>query len=211
MKGIPLQVKAGLAAAMVLSAGLLCGCRDVSAELHASESKETPAPRPGPPALAAIASVPARGIDTEQPFFVTDRRDEWVQFPCTSCHTDSLAAPGNISSEVARRTMHVDIQIQHAEAETMDCRTCHHPENLDQLRLNDGTPITFNEVYRLCAQCHFQQVQDWAGGAHGKRVLAWQGKRIVKQCTDCHNPHAPALKKQWPVLYPQIPRISRTP
>jgi len=92
----------------------------------------------------------------------------------------------------------------------MDCRSCHNPADLNTLVLNDGTPVGLDQVYRLCAECHFEQERDWAGGAHGKRVGGWNSERVILNCTDCHDPHAPAFESRWPVLYPRIPRTART-
>ena len=35
----------------------------------------------------------------------------------------------------------------------------------------------------------------------GKRVGYWAGKRVVENCTSCHNPHSPRFKSRWPVTY----------
>ena len=69
-----------------------------------------------------------------------------------------------------------------------------------------GAPVTLTESYRLCAQCHFQQVEAWAGGGHGKRLDGWQGRRVVMGCGDCHDPHQPAIEKRIPFRAPQIER-----
>ena len=137
-------------------------------------------------------------------FFVTTRTSQMKQYPCSACHLGPLAAP--VDGEVDRREMHVDIPSDHASKETMSCRTCHDAGGMDGLRLFDGTSVSFDHAYRLCAQCHFEQVTDWAGGAHGKRLAGWKGKRVVMNCAECHDPHAPGWDVRWPVAHPRIPR-----
>ena len=65
--------------------------------------------------------------------------------------------------------------------------------NPEWLTLAGLDPVPLNESYRLCAQCHFIQVEAWSGGAHGKRLDTWRGPRVVMNCTDCHNPHDPGI------------------
>jgi formate-dependent nitrite reductase cytochrome c552 subunit len=101
--------------------------------------------------------------------------------------------------------MHTDIVLKHAQGSTMDCRSCHDEKDARQLKLMDGTPVSFDAAYRVCAQCHFQQHRDWANGAHGKRLNQWQGERVVLSCTGCHNPHSPAFDKRFPKARPTLP------
>jgi hypothetical protein len=102
--------------------------------------------------------------------------------------------------------MHVDIRLQHAGTEVMDCATCHALESLDLVRLPKGQPVGMMHSYRMCAACHFQQARDWAGGAHGKRISNWDEERVVMNCTECHDPHHPAVAAGWPAMTPRIPR-----
>ena len=46
----------------------------------------------------------------------------------------------------------------------------------------------------------------WAGGAHGKRLDGWQGRRVLMGCADCHDPHRPALETRIPFRAPQLQR-----
>ncbi len=156
-------------------------------------------------ALKTTPHDPVVGFDHVQskPFFVTRRTAKITQFPCAVCHETPLTAPA--PAEVVNRGMHVDIDLHHADSATMSCATCHNYADLSGLRLLGGDIIPFDASYRLCSQCHFEQAQDWAGGAHGKRLAGWQGKRVVMNCADCHNPHAPALGSHWPVQKPEIP------
>jgi hypothetical protein len=77
---------------------------------------------------------------------------------------------------------------------------------VELLVLENGKRATLDENYRLCADCHFAQVDAWAHGAHGKRLDGWQGRRVVMGCADCHDPHQPALERRIPFRAPQIER-----
>jgi hypothetical protein len=77
---------------------------------------------------------------------------------------------------------------------------------VELLVLENGKRATLDESYRLCADCHFAQVDAWAHGAHGKRLDGWQGRRVVMGCADCHDPHQPALERRIPFRAPQIER-----
>jgi len=124
------------------------------------------------------------------------------QYPCTSCH----AGPRLVMGKERIRDAHNNIQPRHPEQAGAACSTCHAEENVETLALRGGGRATLDESYRLCAQCHFQQAKAWAGGAHGKRLDGWEGRRVVLACTDCHDPHRPALQPQIPFRAPQLHR-----
>jgi hypothetical protein len=137
-------------------------------------------------------------------FHVTARTKKIGQFPCRSCHdtAQSERAPG----EIDPRSAHLDIQLNHAGESILNCQLCHNYAGLQNLILLNKEPLDFNHSYQLCIQCHFRQGKDWAGGAHGKRLAGWEGKRVVMNCTDCHNPHSPEFDQRWPLQFPTIPR-----
>jgi hypothetical protein len=125
-----------------------------------------------------------------------------TNYPCTACHGDS-----GIRRDVDRTSdAHRDIQPVHPDETGASCTNCHAPENVALLALGNGERATLNHAYRLCAQCHVSQVNDWAAGAHGKRLDGWQGRRVVMGCADCHDPHKPALERRIPFRPPFIPR-----
>ena len=62
------------------------------------------------------------------------------------------------------------------------------------LMLANGTPIGFEESYRLCGQCHGTIFRDWREGIHGRREGYWNGAKSYQLCAHCHNPHAPAFE-----------------
>jgi len=177
--------------------------------------------------LGGLPSVPAEPVEglkgpDGQPFDVTGRtsareaghprrfgditlqtslRDRAIgQYPCTSCHVGRKVVMRD------RRIAHVHENIQpvHPAETGAVCSTCHAEDDVGMLPLKDGQRAPLEQAYRLCAQCHFQQVRDWAGGAHGKRLDGWEGRRVVMGCADCHDPHQPAIEPRAPFRAPQI-------
>jgi hypothetical protein len=138
-------------------------------------------------------------------FQVALRTPDLVQYPCASCHE-----PGRPARPAPDGTRaHANVEPRHPSALGAHCATCHSPSAPDQLVLQTGARVSLDQAYRLCAQCHFQQAEDWAMGAHGKRLGGWRGPRVIESCTGCHDPHAPAFEKRMPVGFPVIPRTSR--
>lgn len=147
-----------------------------------------------PAGLATIVSEPVRGT-----FEVQLRTPALKQFPCTSCHE------GRAVKAVRTDDIHQDVQAVHPTATGAACTNCHVANDVARLVLGSGETATLDQAYRLCAQCHFSQADAWAGGGHGKRVVAWQGRRVVMNCTGCHDPHRPAFEKRIPLRGPTIP------
>ena len=84
--------------------------------------------------------------------------------------------------------------------------SCHNERDYDTLRLADGTSVRYEEVSRLCAQCHGSQARDYAHGVHGGMSGYWDTTRGVQtrnQCTHCHAPHAPAYPSMRPTFKPR--------
>lgn len=125
------------------------------------------------------------------------------QFPCTSCHMGR----GMILADKRVADAHQNITSVHPVQTGGVCSTCHAPDNVELLALKSGERATLDHTYRLCAQCHFSQAEAWAGGAHGKRLDGWQGRRVLMGCADCHDPHQPAIEPRIPFRAPQIERI----
>ncbi|NKB67075.1 MAG: hypothetical protein GKR89_08450 [Candidatus Latescibacteria bacterium] len=194
---------------LVCWVGLVTGCgvgpEAPAVEVAASLEFDPTQPR----SLRGAVQYPVTGLAevSDGAFAVQGRQGDLRQFPCGACHQQALVpAPRGV---VSRRWAHMDIQPVHPQAHISACQTCHDYGNLERLRLQDDTSTDFDQVYRLCVQCHFQQGRDWAGGAHGKRVGGWRGARVVMNCTDCHDPHQPAFGRQYPVSGPRVPRTPR--
>lgn len=132
-------------------------------------------------------------------FHVLERFSEAQINKCSECHASKKTVPSFASN-------HDEIKLHHAPEDVMKCTTCHQektPWNLHMLNDKDKS-VSINHPYKMCAQCHFQQVDDWSHGSHGKRVGGWYGKRVIKNCTSCHNPHAPQFPKKMPKVRPNF-------
>ena len=127
------------------------------------------------------------------------------QYPCTSCHLGRAM----VLRDDRIADAHENIEPLHPAQTGATCGTCHAPDNVELLNLKSGERATLDHTYRLCAQCHFAQAEAWAGGAHGKRLDGWQGRRVVMGCADCHDPHRPAIGSRLPFRAPQLERPPR--
>ena len=149
------------------------------------------------PHVETAAAVPAHTTSGVAPFLVLARQPRLTKAPCTSCHTQPLAAMRWNGSD-GRATAHWQIELAHAPASVMRCTTCHAGFDLTQLQMLSSDAVPFDHAYEVCAQCHSKQKADWEGGAHGKRAGGWTPPRVVYNCTECHNPHRPAFPSRWP-------------
>ena len=122
-----------------------------------------------------------------------------TEYPCSSCHQ------GRVVTGPRDPDVHQNIQPVHPAESGAACATCHVTSAVDRLALPDGETVSLDHAYRLCAQCHFSQVDAWAGGSHGKRLDGWRGRRVVMGCADCHDPHRPTLTKRVPFAGPRLP------
>lgn len=120
---------------------------------------------------------------------------------CSRCH-----AREGVRELMPSRTAHLSVTLSHPSGADRNCLTCHAPENPGMLALRDGDRATLDEAYLLCRGCHFMQGEDWANGAHGKRLAGWAGERTILSCTGCHDPHSPRFPKRRPVTFPKIAR-----
>lgn len=137
------------------------------------------------------------------PIALRSRAASINQFPCTSCHLGRRV----VMARDRIKDAHNNIQPLHPGQTGQVCSTCHSPDDVALLTLKGGQQVTLDESYRLCAQCHFLEARDWAGGAHGKRLDGWQGRRVIMACADCHDPHNPAVQPRVPFRAPTIERI----
>jgi hypothetical protein len=135
------------------------------------------------------------------PIALRSRTAAISQYPCTSCHLGGVVMANKRIPDA-----HNNIQPKHPEQTGAVCSTCHSAEDVELLTLKGGERATLDEGYRLCAQCHFPEAKAWAGGAHGKRLDGWQGRRVVMACADCHDPHNPTVAARIPFRAPRIER-----
>lgn len=128
-------------------------------------------------------------------FLIPERKSQIKSYACTECHTKDLDQMQNLKDS---KKAHWDISINHADDKTMNCKTCHNANNIDDLKSITGASIDFNNSYLLCSQCHSKQFDDWKGGAHGKQIQSWAPPRASMTCVNCHNPHDPHFESKWP-------------
>ncbi|MFS4454996.1 cytochrome C [Maribacter sp. 2304DJ31-5] len=131
----------------------------------------------------------------EHTFLIPERKSQIKSYACTECHTKPLAALQNTKTG---QKAHWDMQINHANENAMNCATCHNGKDMDNLNSLTGNTVDFNKSFKLCAQCHSPQFEDWKGGAHGKNIGGWAKPRAAMTCVNCHNPHEPQIAPKWP-------------
>jgi hypothetical protein len=147
-----------------------------------------------------VIQVKIEGAD----FFVSVRQDKLLRGNCQNCHQPGLALTEQTAeTNLPQRQAHWDFALTHPATDT-DCNLCHDRQtgSLQDLK---GEKISFDHVYQLCGQCHFQAKNDWQGGAHGKRLGGWAGTPVRENCTGCHNPHEPQFPKKRPSTYVSFP------
>ncbi len=130
-------------------------------------------------------------------FLIPTRKNEIKSYACTECHSKPLSEMQSVDLKKA----HWNIKLNHANANTMNCVTCHNGNDMDELRSLTMNTIDFNKSYQLCSQCHNKQFTDWVGGAHGKRINSWAPPRASMTCVNCHDPHKPHFESKWPERY----------
>ncbi|MBT3871262.1 MAG: cytochrome C [Flavobacteriaceae bacterium] len=132
-----------------------------------------------------------------QSFLIPERKGKIKSYACIECHTKPLK---QMQSKDLKKA-HWNIRIKHADANTMNCITCHSSNNMNDLHSLTGAKIDFNKSYKLCSQCHTKQFKDWKGGAHGKQIGGWAPPRASLTCVNCHNPHNPSFSSKWPARF----------
>jgi hypothetical protein len=133
----------------------------------------------------------------EHTFLIPERKSQITSFACVECHNTSL---DKMQSNDIKKA-HWDIALAHADESTMNCATCHNGNDMNNLNTLTGNKVDFNSSYKLCAQCHSSQFEDWKGGAHGKKIAGWAPPRASYTCVNCHNPHSPSFEPRWPSRY----------
>ncbi len=136
--------------------------------------------------------------EADHTFFIPERKSQIKSYACIECHSKPLTEMQK-GSELEQA--HWNIKLNHANSNAMNCATCHNGNDMNNLNSLTGKSIDFNKSFKLCAQCHANQVKDWAGGAHGKNIGGWSKPRVAHNCINCHNPHAPQIASKWPVRF----------
>ncbi|MCL6265436.1 cytochrome c3 family protein [Flagellimonas myxillae] len=191
---------------IVFSIIMLCGlfsCKHKEGEYHSLKEKIEEEGKhyqdPGISSEAYIGDINTIEItEGGHTFLIPERKGQIKSFACTECHSKSLA---QLQKGPKEPKAHWDIKLNHANANAMNCATCHNGTNMDNLHSLTGNTIDFNQSYQLCAQCHSAQFEDWKGGAHGKNIGGWAEPRAAMTCINCHNPHRPQIGSKWPVRF----------
>ncbi|MCH9659448.1 MAG: cytochrome c family protein [Bacteroidetes bacterium] len=184
---------------VLLFLATLFSCKD-EGEYHAitekieAEQKPYHGPLTSEDLLADTALI--KITEGEHTFLIPERKGQIKSYACIECHSKPLAQ----MSDLAGKKAHWDVKLNHANSETMNCVTCHNGNNMNHLKTLTGLEVDFNISYKLCAQCHSNQFEDWKGGAHGKKVAGWPPPRASMTCVNCHNPHSPSFESKWPAV-----------
>jgi uncharacterized CHY-type Zn-finger protein len=155
---------------------------------------DAPAPLESPEDL--LARLPTFAVQPRTPVL-----KENGMYPCSECH-EGLDPDFTVRELVEE---HDTLKLFHGGGRFW-CHTCHDPVNRDVLVSLDKKPISFDQSFLLCGQCHFEAQRDFVHGAHGKRIGNWQGERVIAPCTSCHDAHSPSIKPRAPA---DIPRTRR--
>jgi len=180
-----------------------------------------------------VRAATARGqmIADAPTFKVVPREDRIRRFPCTKCH-DNKFVDGRVR---ALEEEHTRLTFEHGGGRFWCYDACHKGTDMDNLVSLRGRPISYDESYKVCGQCHFQRL-DWFFGGHGKRQGAWEdqreipvtadelkvedrdqigrwaGERVILNCTECHDAHSPSIKPFEPSPPPKVRSgLSRRP
>ena len=135
-------------------------------------------------------------LESFPPFTAEERipfLEEGDYYPCSDCH-DGVEQIANPSIRLLEEE-HKEVELVHGRGRFW-CLRCHNPDNRDVLMSSNHEPISFNDSFLLCGECHYREQKDFFLGGHGKRLDSWQGEKVLKACTSCHNPHDPKIKSR---------------
>lgn len=139
------------------------------------------------PGFIPSSQASTKFVAAEADFHVAKRSDHLEFYPCTDCHEARNSAK--------QASPHKNIAQTHPGPAFKSCATCHQQDSQHLESIGQKT-VSFDSSYLICSQCHFQEFNDWKGGAHGKRLSSWSEKRIIANCTTCHNPHKPDFSEK---------------
>jgi hypothetical protein len=183
---------------LIFAAGPAYSAEDGVVQIY----KHATAPFDNETQVDAALSLPIKSVQVTERyqggrFWTEIRKDKIQRFKCSQCHNNKP-----VNAAQAAEIAHGQIVLDHgSEARPLSCYSCHSKEERDFLETEQGMKVDMDHTYQLCGQCHFRQKKDWVGGAHGKRISYWAGRRVVKNCTSCHDPHSPRFKQRWPAIY----------
>jgi len=183
-----------------LSSVLASGCHEARAEDTKTARIASPTPTSSARDLHPVTihrPYPSLGMNTG----LRDYQDMPSRAPCGTCH-GFLEPKEKYANANKLEKFHKGVEIQHGG---QSCRTCHALPGLTAFNLAGGEKVPYDEVMRLCGQCHAQRLAEYQHGAHGGMTGYWdlsRGPRSRNHCIDCHNPHAPAVPRMKPAPAP---------
>lgn len=166
---------------LTLAVGLLLGSAVSRAEGDALEK----AVAPGMLADESLVPPPAEVLADD--VRVTPRSKQLASYPCMECHQHVTPRRG-VFAEL--KQPHRTMTFEHMRTVRL-CSHCHPAKAYDELRLLDGTRISFDESYRVCGQCHAEKFRDWNLNIHGKQIGSWRSDKVRTSCVVCHPAHDP--------------------
>ncbi len=143
-------------------------------------------------------SPPVEPPEMKQEVVVEPRTQLIPTYPCSSCHKDRAPNPNRrvlIQFHTVRNT-----KFDHGDSGAL-VLPVPLPANPDMLNLPNGHLVGLDEAYKLCVSCHGDKRPDWEDGMHGVTIGYWEGRRVRKSCTHCHDPHFP----WFPTIAPEPP------
>lgn len=117
---------------------------------------------------------------------IEERQMLLSNYPCVKCH-ESIK---NETPKFPLKAPHERMEFKHMDS-INNCYTCHDKDNREQIKLNSGQKVDFNQAYKVCFDCHGEKKRDWENGTHGKQIGSWNGDKFKFVCTTCHEAHSP--------------------
>lgn len=135
----------------------------------------------------------------------------FARMNCSACHKeDSVKLEFDDDFNVIVPEAHEGPAIQHGPSgRNNDCFICHMRDNLPSLKTPAGKELAPEESTELCASCHGPKYKEWEAGVHGRSNGHWDeefGEKGRKDCTACHDPHAPMFPEMKPAPPPATVR-----
>lgn len=127
---------------------------------------------------------------------------------CAACHApeEKVELKFDNDGKILTPAAHTNDVARHGRTIGNDhCFTCHDQANLTELHTPGGKKLKLTESTLLCASCHGPSYRDWQNGVHGRSNGHWNamfGPSERKDCTSCHDPHAPAIPRIKPLPPP---------